>query len=115
MGITPEELDALAHDAIWKSPTTQLNHLERRVHSAISQALSLQRESVIEEWIPSKERLPDTPGTGAVRVLAWVVHDGMGWMAVRFYNNRKWWSNGEEIFGEDITHWMPLPKPPSEL
>lgn len=65
-----------------------------------------------EDWIRCFDRLPETPGTGATRVLVWVEHDSMSWIAVRFYNNRKWWANGEEIYGENITHWMPLPEPP---
>lgn len=65
-----------------------------------------------DNWIRCFDRLPETPGTSATRVLAWIEHDGMGWIAVRFYNNRKWWANGDEIYGENITHWMPLPEPP---
>lgn len=66
-----------------------------------------------DRWIACADRFPHNPGSTATRVLAWVVHDGMGWPAIRLYSNRKWWSNGDEIYGENITHWQDLPGGPS--
>ena len=60
------------------------------------------------EWISVKDRLPEDGGD-------YLVTDGFACMvsAFRSKNNEwdfwniKWWSS------EQVTHWMPLPKPPS--
>jgi hypothetical protein len=64
--------------------------------------------------------MPDDP-TSAARVLAWVVKEGMGWMTIRFYRrpewnktHPEWWSGGDAVEGETITHWMPLPAAPEQ-
>lgn len=70
----------------------------------------------VQEWIPVTERLPDlipcNVGTAySEAVIAWTsgrkamiaVWDGIDWIAPFDY-----W----EAWGEEITHWMPLPEPP---
>lgn len=70
----------------------------------------------VQEWIPVTERLPDlipcNVGTAySEAVIAWTsgrkamiaVWDGIDWLAPFDY-----W----EAWGEEITHWMPLPEPP---
>ena len=70
----------------------------------------------VQEWISVKDRLPDlipcNVGTAySEAVIAWTsgrkamiaVWDGIDWIAPFDY-----W----EAWGEEITHWMPLPAPP---
>ena len=70
----------------------------------------------VPEWISVKDRLPDliscNVGTAySEAVIAWTsgrkamiaVWDGIDWIAPFDY-----W----EAWGEEITHWMPLPEPP---
>ena len=70
----------------------------------------------VQEWISVKDRLPDlipcNAGTAySEAVIAWTsgrkamiaVWDGIDWIAPFDY-----W----EAWGEEITHWMPLPEPP---
>ena len=72
----------------------------------------------VQEWISVKDRLPDliscNVGTAySEAVIAWTsgrkamiaVWDGIDWIAPFDY-----W----EAWGEEITHWMPLPEPPKE-
>ena len=72
----------------------------------------------VQEWISVKDRLPDlipcNVGTAySEAVIAWTsgrkamiaVWDGIDWIAPFDY-----W----EAWGEEITHWMPLPQPPEE-
>ena len=73
----------------------------------------------VQEWISVKDRLPDlipcNVGTAySEAVIAWTsgrkamiaVWDGIDWIAPFDY-----W----EAWGEEITHWMPLPEPPKEV
>ena len=70
----------------------------------------------VQEWISVKDRLPDlipcNAGTAySEAVIIWTsgrkamiaVWDGIDWIAPFDY-----W----EAWGEEITHWMPLPHPP---
>lgn len=58
------------------------------------------------EWISVKNRLPENIGD-------YLVTDGFACMVSVFRGNEwdfwniKWWSS------EQVTHWMPLPKSPS--
>ena len=80
-------------------------------------------ERLAPRWISMEERLPVLPDdpASAARVLVWTVKDGMGWIAVRFYRRPEWskthcewWSGGDQVDGEIITHWQPLPNPPQK-
>ena len=70
----------------------------------------------VQEWVSVKDRLPDliscNVGTAySEAVIAWTsgrkamiaVWDGIDWIAPFDY-----W----EAWGEEITHWMPIPDPP---
>ena len=70
----------------------------------------------VQEWISVEDRLPDlipcNAGTAySEAVIAWTsgrkamiaVWDGIDWIAPFDY-----W----EAWGEEITHWMPMPQPP---
>ena len=70
------------------------------------------------KWIPVSERLPDlipcNAGTAySEAVIVWT--DGRKamiavWDGIDFLCAADYW----EAWGENITHWMPLPKPPKE-
>ena len=57
------------------------------------------------EWIKCSEKMP----IDNEHVL---VTDGVG-MEVS-WNRDGDWKKLRHIFSEDVTHWMPLPEPPSE-
>lgn len=84
--------------------------VERQADHLISHGVTVQ------EWISVKDRLPDlipcNVGTAySEAVIAWTsgrkamiaVWDGIDWIAPFDY-----W----EAWGEEITHWMPLPELP---
>lgn len=59
-------------------------------------------------WIPVTEQLPDED----TRVLVWLrvkIYDHTHMDTDRVHRNR--WVR----WGEDVTHWMPLPEPPKEV
>ena len=61
-------------------------------------------------WIPTSERLPDTPKD----VLAWAQNAGV-WIG--YYNalpEFESWMYGAGKFLPKVTHWMPLPEPPKD-
>ena len=63
------------------------------------------------EWIPVTERLPDAELGGASEQV--LVTDGKDFAIVAWFNFEvcgPFW--GYTGFGEDVTHWMPLPEPP---
>jgi hypothetical protein len=60
-----------------------------------------------QKWIPVTERLPDED----TRVLVWLrvkIYDHTHMDTDRLHRSR--WVR----WGEDVTHWMPLPEPPKE-
>lgn len=72
----------------------------------------------VRRWIPCSERLPDLipckAGTAySEKVIVWTtgrkamvcVWDGKDWFVPYGF-----W----EVWGKDVTHWMPLPEPPEE-
>lgn len=87
--------------------------------TAIGEAKTITTEPALREpWISVKDRLPDlipcNAGTAySEAVIVWTsgrkamiaVYDGIDFMCAADY-----W----EAWGETITHWMTLPKPPEE-
>ena len=73
----------------------------------------------IQRWIPVEERLPDLipcdAGTAySEAVVIWTDNRKAMvavWDGVDFICPASFW----EAEGENITHWMPLPKPPKEV
>lgn len=62
----------------------------------------------VQKWIPVSERLPDND--------YWVLclkYDGDYWVAAWNYIDWMWSDQNEWYAEKDITHWMPLPEPPS--
>lgn len=54
----------------------------------------------MSEWISVKDKLPDTTGN-------YLVYNGAV-IYCSFLNSNKQWNSWS-----DITHWMPLPEPPT--
>ena len=71
------------------------------------------------EWISVKDRLPElipcTVGTAySEAVLVWTSGKkamAAVWNGTDFLRATSFW----EAWGEEITHWMPLPEPPKEV
>ena len=67
------------------------------------------------EWISVFDRLPNDTDDVLVVGDGW---DDMNWYRIYFYQADKWHTiDGDEVNKTSqmkITHWMPLPKPPSE-
>ena len=76
------------------------------------------------EWISCKDKMPDTPeqGMDAKYSDCCLVCDDFGWIGMGYYltdGKKSWWEfadaqNKNKIDWTEITHWMPLPKPPKE-
>lgn len=61
------------------------------------------------EWIKCRERMPEQ----AKRVLVWGIYYNAKCVMVACLQRQKWLIEG--MFSDaTITHWMPLPEPPSE-
>ena len=64
------------------------------------------------EWISVKDRLPDSE----YDVLSYYAPDGWaGCFNISFLEDGVWYNNEGVSFTEQtkLTHWMPLPKPPT--
>ena len=75
------------------------------------------------DWISVKEKLPDPKEHGWVlgAVKTTELSKGKNWYLpphIVEYKNGEWWASGcefsvKDLFAE-VTHWMPLPKDPTE-
>ena len=107
-----EKLVEIVKKAAYSSlpSNTEDFHLNMFVTNLLSHGVTVQ------EWISVNDRLPDlipcNAGTAySEAVIAWTsgrkamiaVWDGIDWIAPFDY-----W----EAWGEEITHWMPMPQPP---
>ena len=67
----------------------------------------------VSEWIPCSERLPSENG---FYLVTYPLIDGEPWVQVLRFSNGKFYSN--DVWGDvefdDVTAWMPLPKPYGE-
>lgn len=78
----------------------------------------------VNQWISCKDKMPDTPeqGMDAKYSDCCLVCDDFGWIGMGYYmtdGKKSWWEfadaqNKIKIDWTEITHWMPLPKPPKE-
>ena len=64
----------------------------------------------VQEWISVKDRLPENDQW----TLCFMKDKSFGTFRVFQWNYIDWqWNDGNEWFDEkDVTHWMPMPKPP---
>ena len=88
----------------------EINGVEHLVDLEVAQELErLQSEA---RWIPVSERLPETEVDVLVALKGYVDHG--------YYDGTEWRSNTQLDYSEtperlwDVTHWMPLPTPPTE-
>jgi hypothetical protein len=58
------------------------------------------------DWIPVTERCP----AKHLMVLVWSQSDGLHLAHLDLWGQ---WRDADENFGKKITHWMPLPAPPT--
>lgn len=77
----------------------------------------------VQQWISVEDRLPETNRgiSGWARVLAyWTTSDPdyePGGIETSFFDGRNWQgANGDMDYhgARRVTHWMPLPEPPTE-
>jgi len=61
----------------------------------------------MSEWISVKNRLPKS----TERVL---ICDAQGWIFTGSYEDGQWQQTVGDECGIEVTHWMPLPRPPNE-
>lgn len=59
----------------------------------------------IHPWISVKERMPE-------EYLPVLTTNGYSTYQNRCWAKGSWWSGGARIPASNITHWMPIPKPP---
>ena len=99
---------AVSKGKLWPSKSTQnirkLCEMENEIESLRSELAALKAEN---EWQP----IETAPKDEAV-FLAWRKHATHPLM-VRYEPSYDWFANydGEHVY--DLTHWMPLPKPPA--
>lgn len=62
--------------------------------------------SKVRRWIPVSESLPGL----CEMVLVWSNSSGIH---LAYVDGRRQWRDADDNPGKKITHWMPLPKPPS--
>lgn len=61
----------------------------------------------VQEWIPVKDRLPENVKEGLLIALRWGEVD-IGWC-----EDGRWGSQFVDEYEDgEVTHWMPLPRPP---
>jgi len=66
------------------------------------------------EWIPVSERLPERSGD-VLGWQTWVPNEGWGegvFVCHRGNKSGEWYSEEGQL--PNITHWMPLPAPPTD-
>jgi len=63
----------------------------------------------MSKWISVKDRLPEH----GVHVLTFSSEENYYAVSYLIYlSNERIWANGCLLGNDNITHWMPLPKPP---
>ncbi len=74
--------------------------------SPASAGSAANRQATLDGWIPVTERLPAKD----LMVLVWSQSDGLHLARLDLWGQ---WRDADENFGKKITHWMPLPAPPT--
>ena len=66
----------------------------------------------MSEWISVEDRLPDDESGYRVLVTA---NDILSqWVEILNHNGKFWVIDGGVEYPAIVTHWMPLPKPPTQ-
>ena len=68
----------------------------------------------MNNWISVEDELPDYYNL----VMIYVGYDvTFGWLVKNNWHNWRYFSDSEVdmIWSNDVTHWQPLPEPPSEI
>lgn len=75
----------------------------------------------VQKWIPVSERLPDEELWNFTQQGDWEVYpclcsvgESRAYVTKLFYDGRNFVNAEYVSYTEDVTHWMPLPKPPKE-
>jgi hypothetical protein len=120
-------MDEKSNEDLLKLVTAQYNRVfeeMRKVEDQLFRQILANTPSKIDEWIKLSDRLPELydyvlvcaafKGTDEPQPIAIARREKEGW---RFLNdcrgNYCWaWDIDYGMEGDDITHWMPLPKPP---
>lgn len=97
-GITAEAADAIE----------ELSREYESIAKSLTESVELVRKLKKPRWIPVTERLP--------KKWTWVLvcFDGADVPSTAFVNSTSNWIGEDMYTNYDVTHWMPLPKPPKE-
>ena len=75
----------------------------------------------VQEWIPVTERLPDLELSNAKAndmdlfpCLCFIPHKRAknGWYITKLWYTGEGFIDGDNVYWDEATHWMPLPQPP---
>ena len=85
-------------------------------HGELANVIQSYEESK-PRWIPVTERFPEK--TNHYLVYIECKCDGIfmsAWVQVAWFCEKFYWEHvqGDDVFKETVTHWMPLPEPPKE-
>ena len=81
------------------------------VHDATEQAYKNGYEKGKAKWIPVSERLPEV-GDRVLCNIKSFAFPGSFYQRILPYD--KYGFKEDNIYTDDVTHWMPLPEPPKE-
>jgi len=116
---TPEELAEEYKNKIAQRDIYAMGTLSQRELDYLKEAFLAGYQAATPQWISVKDRLPEEDI--AVLVYGQVLNDPPDVIGVRRrYNGDQEWKHTWEsedgfIYREDdVTHWMPLPKPPEK-
>lgn len=79
--------------------------------SALRDATLTQQTEVPSSWISAKERLPESH----IRVWVWDAPWNTGYEAWYDHDDLRWEPCGDREPSDTVTHWQPLPEPPSPM
>jgi hypothetical protein len=85
-------------------PLTNLAWTQRR--NAIAQALASARSEASGGWVPCEERMP-APNCYVMLLYCRTIQ------RIGLFDGAMWHADGETFPRLEVSHWMPLPKPPA--
>jgi hypothetical protein len=99
-------------------PQAELLEIQHKIHSQQQRIAEL--EKAVPRWISVEDSLPETGflpfTTLSLCVLAWSnqCQDSEDAFIAVYGDDGKWRTEEPMDAGEIVTHWMPLPAPPTE-